>query len=193
MLAIRRFLGLTGYYRKFIKDYADISSPLSNLTRKGIPFVWTEKCQQAFEILRDKLISKPILQYPDFSQQFVLYTDASDFALEAVFSQRNEKKEESVIGYASQKYQPAEQNYYTTEKECLTVVWAVAYYHKFLYAKPFTIVTNHQALKVLDGPNSGKGRVARWNMSLQPYKYKVEYRKGSRHTNANTLSRLYQT
>jgi len=101
MLAIRRFLGLTGYYRKFIKDYANISSPLSNLTRKGIPFVWTEKCQQAFEILRDKLISKPILQYPDFSQQFVLYTDASDFALGAVLSQRNEKREESVIGYAS--------------------------------------------------------------------------------------------
>ena len=189
---IRQFLGLTGYYRQFIQDYARTSEPLIRLTRKKVLFEWTHMCQEAFTLLKNKLTSYPILQFPDFEQQFILSIDASDTGIGAALEQRDKNGRTTTIGYASRALQPAERNYHTTEKECLALVWAVSYFHKFLYGRSFKIVTDHQALKVLNGPNSTKGRLARWKIILQPYIYEVEYRKGTQHILADALSRLYQ-
>ena len=99
--AIQSFLGLSGYYRQFIKNYAKIALPLIRLTRKDIKFEWTQECQKAFDHLKQQLISEPILKFPDFTQHFVLYTDALDFGLGAVLAQRSHNGKETVIGYAS--------------------------------------------------------------------------------------------
>ena len=99
--AIQSFLGLSGYYRQFIKNYAKIALPLTRLTRKNTPFEWTQECQEAFEHLKQQLVSEPILQFPDFEQHFVFYTDASDFGLGAVLAQRLQNGKETVIEYAS--------------------------------------------------------------------------------------------
>ena len=190
--AIQSFLGLSGYYRQFIKNYAKIALPLIQLTRKDIKFEWNQECQKAFDYLKQQLTSEPILQFPDFKQHFILYTDASDFGLGAVLAQRPHNGKETVIGYASRTLNSPERNYNITEKECLAVIWATAYFHKFLYGQKFTIVTDHQALKVLNTDKTPKGRLARWKFHLAAYHYHVEHRKGTQHTNADALSRFYQ-
>lgn len=187
---VREFLGLSGYYRQFIKGYADKAAPLTQLTRKNVEFQWTPKCQEAFDFLKRKLTTAPILQYPDFSQQFILHTDASDIGLGAVLAQKNQKGHETVVGYASRVLQQAEKNYTTTEKECLAIVWALTYFQKFLYGQQFRIVTDHQALKTLNNTAQLKGRLARWKLKLLDYDFEIEHRKGTQHSNADALSRL---
>jgi hypothetical protein len=120
-----------------------------------------------------------------------LYTDASDFGLGAVLAQQPQNGKETVIGYASRVLNAAERNYNTTEKECLAVIWATAYFQKFLYGRKFTIVTDHQALKILNTDKQPKGRLARWKVHLAEYNYHLEHRKGTQHSNADALSRMY--
>ena len=106
---------------------------MNNPYNPYIKFEWTQECQKAFDHLKQQLISEPILKFSDFTQYFVLYTDASNFGLEAVLAQRPQNGKETVIGYASRTLNSPERNYNTTEKECLAVIWATTYFHKFLY------------------------------------------------------------
>lgn len=119
---VRAFMGLTNYYRKFVKDFAHIARPLHKLT-KGAAFLWTEKCQTAFTTLKKVLTEAPILAYPDCTQPFQLTTDASNDAIGMVLGQkRNGKMVNIVIAYAGRKLNPAEHNYTVTEREALAVV-----------------------------------------------------------------------
>ena len=170
-------LGLFGYYRKFIKDFARHAKPLTMLLKKDQPFNWKEKQQFSFDRLKERLIKAPILQYPDFNIPFTLYTDASKKGLGAVLSQKKENKE-YVIAYASRSTNKAEENYPITDLEYLAIVWSIKHFHHYL-SRPFTIVTDHAALKWLKTSKMPKGRHARWIMELQQHHFTIEHRAGN--------------
>jgi Reverse transcriptase (RNA-dependent DNA polymerase)/RNase H-like domain found in reverse transcriptase/Spumavirus aspartic protease (A9) len=190
---LRAFLGLASYYRRFIKDFSKISTPLYELLKKNIPYDWTDERQQVFQFLKNKLITAPILAYPDFSKPFLLFTDASLTALGAVIEQEGSDGLKRPIAYASRSTSAAERNYSSTELECAAVVWAVNYFRPYLYGKHFTIYTDHSALqwllKLKAIKNGLTGRMARWQLILQPYDYEIKYRPGTVNANADALSR----
>ena len=149
---VRAFLGLTGYYRRFIPDYATIALPLTDLTRKTAPnqVCWDQQCDQAFKRLKELLCSSPILQSPDFSHPFILQTDASDRGVGAVLTQRDENGLEHPVSYYSRKLLPREQHYSTVEKELLAIKLATNAFRVYLLGRPFTIVTDHRSLEWLE-------------------------------------------
>lgn len=188
---LRGFLGLALYYRRFIKDFSKIANPLNKLLRKNTPFNWTTTQQQAFERLRNCLISSPILAYPNWSQPFLLFTDASTFALGAVLSQKDNEGNERIIAYASRSLLPAEKNYTITELEYLAVVWAVGKFHHYIHGSRFTLITDHSALVHLLNLTTPNGRLARWVMKLQSYDFDTIHRADKRHSNVDSLSRIH--
>ena len=205
---LKGFLGLASYYRRFIKDFSKIAKPLNDLM-KGIDYEkgikqknqnkwiditkeWKEKQEESFQILKEKLCTTPILAYPDFEKEFILYTDASGYALGAVLSQIGKDGKEQVVYYASKTLTDTERKYSTTELECYAVVWAVEKFHYYLdNGKQFKVVTDHYALKWLE-KNALKGRRARWILKLQPYMNYMEivYKEEKKHKNADALSRI---
>jgi hypothetical protein len=145
---LRGFLGLASYYRKFIKDFSRIAKPINTLLKKDQTFKWTKKQQNAFNRLKNCLINAPILQYPNFDEPFYLHTDVSGSGLGAVLTQKDDKNE-YAIAYASKSLNKAEQNYSTTELECLAIVWAVEHFRQYFGTAHFYIVTDHSALQWL--------------------------------------------
>lgn len=138
---VRRFLGLASYYRRYISHFADISKPLNNLTQKDVPYVWSCKCENAFHELKAKLVTAPVLAYPQFGQNaslFVLQTDASNVGLGAVLEQGGR-----VIAYASRSLNKAEKQYSVIQKECLAAVYAMKQFRHYLLGRPFKLVTDH--------------------------------------------------
>ena len=185
---VRAFMGLTNYYRKFVKDFAHIASPLHDLTKKGAAFLWTEECQTAFETLKQALTEAPILAYPDFTQPFQLATDASNDAIGMVLGQKRNGKE-VVIAYAGRKLNPAERNYSVTEREALAVVDGVRHFQPYLYGRPFTVLTDHSAVRWLMNIKEPTGRLARWALLLQQHDFTIQHRSGLTNGNADALSR----
>src|SRR5581483_1613593 len=141
---LRGALGLFSYYRRFIENFSQVAEPLYELLKKDAPYIWTDRQQKSFDILKDKLTRAPIVRYPDFEKPFFLYTDASKSGLGAVLAQKDDK-EEYVIAYASRTLSPAEGNYGITELECLAIIWAVKYFRHYLHGSKFTIITDHSA------------------------------------------------
>jgi transposase InsO family protein len=186
---IRSFLGFSGYYRSFIQNYAAISRPLTQLTRKDVRFVWTEKQQQAFENLKAALTSHSVLAHPRFDQTFILSTDASDYAISAILSQLHGGKERPV-SFASRMLNAAERNYSTTEKELLAVVFGTQIHRCFLYGRKFKVITDHAALKwLITVKNHHCARLTRWTLKLAEYDFTIEHKAGMKHVNADCLSR----
>ena len=134
---LRSFLGICTYYRKFVKDFAKIAKPLHRLTEKNNSFVWNDECQEAFEKLKHSLTSAPILAHPDFRKNFILDTDASNFAMGAVLSQMDEGQER-VVAYASKALSKSERQYCVTRKELLAVVYFKNYFKHYLFGRKFT-------------------------------------------------------
>ena len=190
---VRTFLGLTGYYRKFIQEYAEIAAPLTDLTRKNAPnhVQWTAECDSAFNRLKDCLCCEPILRSPDFSLPFVLQTDASGRAIGAVLSQVGGDDEEHPVVYYSRKLLPREEKYSTVEKECLAIIQGIQTFRVYLLGRPFVIQTDHRSLEWLDRLKENNGRLTRWSLALQPYQYSVQYRTGQKNGNADALSRYF--
>ena len=120
---MRAFLGITGYYCKFIPNYATIAVPLTNLTKKNAPnkVVWTKQCNQVWQNLKGILCSSPVLRTPDFSFQFILQTDTFDYGVGAVLSQRDNNGDDHPVAYYSKKLLPKEIRYSIVEKECLAI------------------------------------------------------------------------
>ena len=188
---VRAFLGLTGYYRKFIPNYAETAAPLTDLTKKNAPnsVNWTQSCQTAFEQLKRLLCSTPILSSPDFTRRFILQTDASDIAIGAVLSQRDEEGNDHPVAYFSRKLLPREVRYSTVEKECLAIKLAAQSFRVYLLGREFTIQTDHRSLEWLDRLKENNSRLTRWSLALQPFNFTVEYRAGLKNGNADALSR----
>ena len=187
---VRQFLGFAAYYRKFIPNFSDIAKPLTNLTKKSVRFKWDKDCQRAFQIIKEKLVSAPVLSYPMGDEgDFVLDTDASDFAMGAVLSQM-QQGEERVIAYASKTLSREQQNYCTTKKELLAAVHFVEHFRQYLYGRHFVIRTDHSSLKWLRNFKNIDGMLARWLASLDRYDYTIVHRKGDHHRNVDGLSRI---
>jgi hypothetical protein len=187
---LRRALRLFSYYRKFIKDFSKIATPLHKLLKKDMPFIWTQKQQNAFNFLKKCLTKAPILQYSDFDKEFILYTDASGHGLGAIIVQKNDEGKEGVIAYASRSLNPAERRYGITDQECLAVVWAIRHFSHYLCFKHFTVYTDHSVLKWLQTCKMPIGHRARWIMELQQYNFTIVHRPGKANANADALSRI---
>ena len=187
---VRAFLGLSGYYRRFVQGYAEIARPLNQLLRKDSKWQWTEECEAAFKKLKEKLTSPPILAFPDFSEdsRFLLYTDASHQSIGYVLGQRDKLEREVVIGYAGRSLRPAERNWGISDLEGLALVEGIRYFHTYLANRPFTVYTDHIALRTLK-ENKTTGRLGRWAVFLQGYQYEVAYKSGKNHGNADAMSR----
>ncbi|XP_048515544.1 uncharacterized protein LOC125502056 [Athalia rosae] len=185
---VKQFLGLAGYYRRFIQNFSKIAKPLTELLKKDKNFNWTEKQANAFAILRDKLCEKPILQYPDFNKPFIVTTDASGTAVGAVLSQ-GQIGQDLPIAYTSRLLNKAEQNYSTTEKVLLAMVYAVKHFRPYLYGKTFTLVTDHRPLTWLQSLKDPSSRLARWKVHLMDYQFNIQYKPGRINANADALSR----
>ncbi len=186
---IQQFLGLTGYYRRFVEGYAKLAAPLYTLLRKDVPFAWRPEHQKAFDALKFALINPPVLAYPDFSKPFIVKVDACKVGLGAVLCQEHDGSERPVC-YYSRTLKGAEQNYTVTEQECLALVVALGQFRPYLYGNKFTIYTDHSALQWLRNINMPNSRLTRWALELQDYKFDVAYKKGSTHGDADALSRL---
>lgn len=189
---VRAFLGLTGYYRRFIPNFASLAAPLSDLTKKSAPMQveWDHQCNKAFEDLKNCLCSSPVLQSPDFEKQFILQTDASDRGLGAVLSQRDNHGVDHPVAYYSRKLLPREQRYSTIEKECLAIKVSMHHFRTYLMGRKFTVETDHRALLWMDRLKDSNSRLTRWSLSLQPFDFTVEHRKGPNNANADGLSRM---
>ncbi len=185
---VQQFLGLANYYRRFIKNFADVARPLHRLTEKTYTFAWSEECQSAFEELRRLLTSAPILAFPDLSEPFVLDTDASGTGIGAVLSQVR-KGRECVVAYASRILSKPERRYCTTRRELLAVVCFVRHFRPYLLGTSFTVRTDHGSLKWLYSFKQPEGQLARWLEQLQEYNFQVVHRQGKQHGNADALSR----
>ncbi|KAL9958568.1 hypothetical protein ACROYT_G035598 [Oculina patagonica] len=161
---VRAFLCLSGYYRKFVHDFSRIASPLHELTKKNVKFVWTDACQSSFLRLKEALLSAPILAFPDFSLRFHLYVDASNETIGMILGQIHDNKE-VVILYAGRKLSSAEQHYSATEREALAVVAGIKHFQPYLYGRAFTVHSDHNALRWLMNVKDPTGRLARWSLS----------------------------
>ncbi len=188
---VRAFLGLVGYYRRFIRQFATTATPLTDLTKKARPdkVIWTKECEAAFDDLKAALQRKPVLMVAEPTRPFVLQTDASNYGLGAVLSQGGDDGYEHPVAYASRKLLPREVKYATVEKECLAIVWAIKFFYVYLYGQAFTVETDHQPLLWLNRMKNTNPRLTRWSLQLQPYRFQLKYRKGSENSNADGLSR----
>nr|XP_025692648.1 uncharacterized protein LOC112794893 [Arachis hypogaea] len=178
-----------GFYRRFIKDFSKIAKPLSNLLMIDQPFVFDKNCQHAFETLKHKLTTAPIITPPDWDLPFELMCDASEIAIGAVLGQKKGNLHH-VIYYASKVLNEAQKNYTTTEKELLAVVYAFDKFRSYLIGSKIVVYTDHAALKYLMSKQDAKPRLIRWILLLQEFDIEVRDRKGTENLVADHLSRL---
>ena len=186
---VRSFLGLAGYYRRYVKGFAAIAAPLFALTRKEVLFHCSKDCQAAFNQLKTRFTTSPITVFPDFSQAFRLYTDASTAGLGAILAQVREGKER-IICCTSRALNKAEKSYPATKLECLAIVWSVAKFRPYLMAMHFEVYTDHYALQWIKTMRTGSALLHRWSAALEEYDFTVRHRPGKIQTHVDGLSRL---
>ena len=185
---VRSFLGLCSYYRRFVQGFSEIASPLHELTKKNHRFGWTTECEDSFKLLKEKLVSSPILAMPVDDGQYFLDTDACDVGIGAVLSQEQNGCER-VIAYASRSLSKSERNYCATRKELLAVVFFLKQYRCYLLGRHIKIRTDHAALRWLKNTPEPIGQQARWLEIMEEYDYEIIHRAGRLHQNADALSR----
>lgn len=187
---LKRFIGLTSWYRRFVSNYATIAEPLHSLTRgkrKPSRLTWNPEADNAFLKLKSLLVSSPILTTPDFTKPFNIHCDASNTGLGVVLCQGSE---DAPIAYASRQLRGAELKYSVTEKECLAVVFALEKFRPYVEGYHFNIYTDHSSLTWLFNQENPPGRVARWVMKLSQYDFKIFHKKGSSNVVPDALSRM---
>jgi len=185
---VRSFMGLTGYYRSFVKDFSIIASPLYDLMKKKVTFCWTPQCQQAFDELKYRLMTGSILSLPKDDGTYILDTDACDTGLGAVLSQI-QSGEERVIAYALRTMSAAERKYETTRKVLLAVVYRLKQFRQYLLNRHIVIRIDHAALSWLRRTPDPMPQLARWLTLIEQYDYEVAHCPGKRHGNVDGLSR----
>lgn len=188
---VRQFLGFTSYYRRFIPEYAHKAKPLYDLLKKDAKLEMTDDRRKAMDALKQALISAPILQMPDFTENrgtFKLRTDASDIGVGAILLQIQEGQWH-VIEYSSKTLTSAERNYTVTEKECLAILVGLRKFRHYLLGQQFIIETDHSALTWLRTCKHPPGRLLRWALSIAEYDFIIQHRKGDQMQDADALSR----
>ena len=181
---IRQFLGLAGYYRRFIKDFSKIAQPLTLLTQKGVTYRWGEPQETAFQHLKDRLCSAPILSLPEGTDDFVVYCDASIRGLGCVLMQRDK-----VIAYASRQLKVHKRNYMTHDLELGAVVFALKIWRHYLYGTKCIIYTDHRSLEHIFKQKELNMRQRRWVELLNDYECALKYHPCKANVVADALSR----
>lgn len=187
---LSRFLGMSAFYARFIKDYAEISKPLNQLKRKGAKFVWGTEQQTAFENIKAALVASPVLRMPDFSKPFVVHSDASGSAVGAVLSQEYDGQL-LPVSFASRALNKHELNYATLELECLAAVFALQKFQQYLEHRPFRLYSDCSALTWLLKHPRQAGRIARWISFINNFQFTIHHIKGTENVVADCLSRLF--
>ncbi|GJY98059.1 putative reverse transcriptase domain-containing protein [Tanacetum coccineum] len=183
-MEIRQFLGLAGYYRRFIKGFSKIAKPMTKLTKKKVAFEWGDKQEIAFQTLKNKLCSAPILALPQGAENFIVYCDASHKGLGAVLMQ-NEK----VISYASRQFKIHEKNYTTHDLELGSVVFALTIWGHYLYGTKCTVFTDLKSLQHILDQNELNMRQHHWLELLSDYDCEICYHPGKANVDVDALSR----
>jgi hypothetical protein len=178
------FLGLTGYYRRFVEGFSRLAMPLTRLTQKGVRFEWSEECEQSFQELKRRLVSAPILTIPDGSGGLVIYSDASKQGLGCVLMQHGR-----VVAYASRQLKPYEQNYPTHDMELAAVVFALKIWRHYLYGVQCEIFTDHKSLKYIFTQKELNMRQRRWLELIKDYDLTIKYHPGKANVVSDALSR----
>ncbi|KAL0546451.1 hypothetical protein IC582_016360 [Cucumis melo] len=181
---VRSFLGLAGYYRRFVENFSRIATPLTQLTRKGAPFVWSKACEDSFQNLKQKLVTAPVLTVPDGSGSFVIYSDASKKGLGCVLMQQGK-----VVAYASRQLKSHEQNYPTHDLELAAVVFALKIWRHYLYGEKIQIFTDHKSLKYFFTQKELNMRQRRWLELVKDYDCEILYHPAKANVVADALSR----
>jgi hypothetical protein len=189
---VRALLGLIGFYRRYIPNYASVMAPLVNLTRKNqsSKVKWSKECQSAFDMVKNVLSSEPVVTLPDFTKPFIVRSDASSTGIGAVLMQKDKEENVHPVLYASRKLLDRECRYSTVERECLALVWAVDKFHRYLFGRQFFVETDHRPLTYLKQSKTSNGRLLRWALSLQDYSFTVIPIAGTRNAEADVLSWL---
>ena len=194
---VKQFLGLIGYYRKFIPKFFDVARSLTNLTKKDISFEWTPECQLTFQLLKDLLMAEPILKYPDPNKPYVLYTDGSKYAWSYVLIQEYEyeiegkdKKVYHPITYASGLFKGSQINCATLTKEAYAIYRSVRKLTYYLEDANALLRCDHLPLKKLLEKNTLNSKGNNWAVEISPFRIDFEYIKGIKNTLADTMSRL---
>ena len=188
---IRSFVGFCNYYRRFVRDFAQIARPLTDLTKKDARFEWNSDCQLSFDRLRVELATAPVMQFPRFDCPFIIDTDASKVSLGAVISNVVDGVERPIV-YSSRVLTKTEMMYSTTKREALAVIQALKWYKNYIWGLPFIIRTDHASLRWLfrqDNDDDATGMTFRMCQFLQEYNFQVVHRAGSKHANADGLTR----
>ena len=188
--SVRRFLGMVGYYRRFVRNFATISSPLTNLLKKEVLFKWNADCQESYDQLKAVLTNFPILKAPDFNKPFLLAVDASDYGVGAVLSQV-EEGEESPVAYFSKKMSEAQRKYSTVEKEVLSLIMALDHFEIYLSNNPsmLTVKTDHNPIVFINKFKNKNRRLMRWSLILQEWNLDIQHVPGKLNIVPDTLSR----
>lgn len=185
---LQQFLGLAGYYRKFVPHFAQISACLSDLLKKGTKFVWTPHAEQAFLDVKSRLTTQPILRPPDFTKPFCLAVDASDVAIGAVLFQEIDGLEHPIC-YYSKKLDSHQKHYSTVEKEALGLILAVRTFSVYFGSSPVRVYTDHSPLQFLRRMSSQNQKLLRWSLELEQYNLDVRHRPGKDNALPDILSR----
>lgn len=188
---VKRFIGMSGWYRRFILNFSTIIAPITSLTtKKAGKFKWTDEAETSFNAIKQALCTAPILAMPDFSKQFSLHTDASDVGVGGVLVQ-GEGEEERVIAFMSHKLTSAQRKYTTTERECLAVLMAIDHFRPYIEGSKFIVITDHSSLIWLQNLKDPAGRLGRWVLKLQQFDFKFVHRKGKFNLVPDALSRAF--
>ncbi|XP_074792474.1 uncharacterized protein LOC141975750 [Natator depressus] len=188
---VQSFLGLAGYYRRFVPHYSQIAAPLTDLTKKKQPNAvqWTEKCQKAFNKLKATLMSDPVLRAPDFDKPFLVTTDASERGVGAVLMQKGPDQEFHPVVFLSKKLSERESNWSITEKECYAIVYALEKLRPYVWGRRFHLQTDHAALKWLHTVKENNKKLLRWSLALQDFDFDIQHISGASNKVADALSR----
>ena len=186
---VKRFLCLCSYYRRYVQDFAKIAHSLNQVTEKSKDYLWNSEAQEAFEILKARLFSAPILAFPSMREPFILYTDASQHAMGAVVAQI-QNGSERVICYASKSFSKARSQYSTTKRELLAIVNSPRHFKHYLLGGKFQIVTDHRVLQWLHNSKEPYGLKARWLEKVTAYGYDIVHRSGKSIGHVDSMSRI---
>ncbi|CAJ1087392.1 uncharacterized protein LOC118469438 [Xyrichtys novacula] len=190
--ALRRFLGIAGYYRSFCRNFSSVVQPLTSLTNPKVEFDWSPACQHAFDSAKSLLSHAPVLAAPDFSQPFKLEVDASAVGVGAVLLQEDSDGVDHPVGYFSRKFNKHQVNYSIIEKETLALLWSLQHFEVYVGSSPLPVVvfTDHNPLVFLHRMYNHNQRLMRWALVMQDYNVEIQHKKGSDNVVADALSRM---
>ena len=182
-------MGHARFYRRFIRDFSKVARPLCRLLEKDTKFKFDESCQRSFEEIKSRLVEAPIMAKPDWNKEFEIMCDASDYAMGAVLGQRTDKVLRAIY-YANKTFNESQENYSTTEKEMLAMVFAFEKFRPYILGSHIIIQTDHAAIKYPMAKKEAKPRLIRWVLLLQEFDLEIKDKKGCDNVIVDNFSRV---